>query len=260
MNKHQEQQYIKAESEYLGRPCWKTTGHKTIHTGVIRQIRIIDGWVEGQVYWKTRNGEELGGHQNNWERVANLGFESLPFFNGTDRDKAEGITGAPSNELTPWSGHTSSGLERGPTDCLSQVSSGVDCQGDGIPQIPQDPEEDGITKMASTITESHPHIRTPRRAEQSEEANRAVNYRALLATIDNRDRDGWHLLCLNETLKREGCSTITLPAFKMRVDKFSDSLYNAAADDGSTVISFLQDALDGQWHGSIGGHSIWSRY
>jgi hypothetical protein len=251
-----EQQIITAERRYLGRNCWKTGGFKTIHTGVIRQIRLVDNWVEGQVYWQTKNGEDLGGHPNSWERVANLGFNSLPEFKSS-RDKGEDRVGSASNALTPWSGHTSSGLRQGPTDCLSQVTAPVDCQGDGIPEVP---EEDGITKTACTKTEVHPHVRAPKRVHQSEEANRAFNYRALLATIDNRDRDAWHLLCLNETLKREGCNTITLPAFKMRVDKFAHSLYNSADDEGSTVISFLQDALNGDWHGSIGSGSIWSRY
>ena len=268
MNKHQELRQAQAEQRYLGRNCWKTTGFKTIHTGVIRQVRMIDNWVEGQVYWQTKNGEDLGGHPNSWERVSNLGFEALPAFGG-GRDKGEERIGSASNALTPWSGPrpvtalrgiTSSGLKRGPADCLAQVTAPVDCQGDGVIDMPEEPEEAEIPKTASIKAEVHPHRRAPKRAHQSEEANRAVNYRALLATIDNRDRDAWHLLSLNETLKREGCNTITLPAFKMRVDKFQSSFYNAADVDGSTVISFLQDALNGDWHGSIDGKSIWSRY
>ena len=264
---HKEQQYIKAESEYLGRPCWKTTGHKTIHTGVIREIRLVDNWVEGNVYWKTRNGEELKGHPHNWERVANLGFESLPAFGGS-RDRGEDQVGSASNALTPWSGSrlrgtalrgiTSSGLERGPTDCLAQVTAPVDCQGDGVVDMPEEPEEAEIPKTASINEEVHPHLKAPKRADQSVEANRAVNYRALLALIDNRERDVTHVLHLNETLKREGCNTITLPAFKMRADKFQKSFERAIRQ--GNYYDFLREAFNGDWHGDIDKTSIWSRY
>jgi hypothetical protein len=266
MNKYQEQQYIKAESEYLGRHCWKTSGFKTIHTGVIREIRLVDNWVEGNVYWQTRNGEELKGHPHNWERVANLGFETLPAFGGS-KDRGEDRVGSASNALTPWSGPqlkggiTSSGLQHGPADCLSQVSSGVDCQGDGIPsipEVPQDIEEGGITKTVCQNEDIHPHVKAPRRAEQSEEANRAVNYRALLALIDHRQRDISHLLNLNETLKREGCNTITLPAFKMRADKFQKSFERSIRK--GNYYTFLREAFNGEWHGSLDNDSLWMRY
>ena len=241
MNDYQKQQIIEAERQYLGKQCWKTSGHKTIHTGVIRQIRLEGNWVEGQVFWKTRNGEDLDGHPNNWEKVANLGFESLPSFGSRSpfRDRGEETAEDTHKDLTPWS-----------TPTNSQESE--DCQG-----LPEE-EENRITKTASQITEVHPHVSAPKRRDQSEEANRAVNYRALLALIDKRQRDDWHVLQLNETLKREGCNTITLPAFKMRADKFQKS-FERSIQKGN-IYTFLRSAFNGDWHGSVGGVSIWTRF
>ena len=241
MSNHQKQQIIEAERQYLGKQCWKTSGHKTIHTGVIRQIRLEGNWVEGQVFWQTRNGEDLDGHPNNWEKVANLGFESLPSFGGRslNRDRGEETAAYPRKDLTPWST---------PADSLEAE----DCQG-----LPEE-EEDRITKTASQITEVLPHIKAPKRRDQSAEANRAVNYRALLALIDKRQRDITHLLHLNETLKREGCNTITLPAFKMRADKFQKSFERSIRQ--GNFYTFLREAFNGEWHGDIDKTSIWSRF
>ena len=234
---NKDQQIITAEKRYLGRPCWKTTGHKTIHTGVIRQIRLEGDWVEGHVYWQSKNGEDLQGHPNSWERVSNLGFEALPRFNPQNR--ADLTAGIPSNELTPWS----------KTQTLNE--DWEDC--DGLSQ-------DDLT-TASIKEEVHPHVRAPKRREQSEEANRQVNYRALLALIDGRKRDDWHVLQLNESLKREGCNTITLPAFILRADKFQKSFERSLlAGNTYRIEEFLKTAFNGGWHGSIDKTSIWSRF
>jgi hypothetical protein len=253
MNEQQIQQQIKAEKQYLGRPCWKTTGHKTIHTGVIRQIRLEGDWVEGHVYWQTKNGEDLQGHPNNWERVSNLGFEALPRF--YPQNRADLTTGTPSGELTPWSNPLSVGWE--------------DCQG-----ISEDEEATQLTlefvhadqsappkNRGKQSVESHPHRRAPKRGDQSEEANRQVNYRALLALIDGRKRDDWHVLQLNEALKREGCNTITLPAFIMRADKFQKSFERSLlAGNTYRIEEFLRTAFNGDWHGSINRDSIWGQF
>lgn len=223
---------IRAELQYLGRPCWKTAGFNTIHTGVIREIRFSSSWLEADVYWQSKNGEELKGHSRSWERVSNLGFESLPRFNPQNR--ADLIVGTPSNELTPW-----------------QTKIAEDCAG----LSPQDLE------TASIKEETHPHVRAPKRGDQSEEANRQVIYRALLARIDGRKRDGWHVLQLNETLKREGCNTITLPAFIMRADKFQKSFERSLLSSNTYRIEdFLNAAFNGDWHGSVNSDSIWNRF
>lgn len=241
MSNHQKQQIIEAERQYLGKQCWKTSGHKTIYTGVVRQIRLEGNWVEGQVFWLTRNGEDLDGYPNNWEKVANLGFESLPSFSGRalNKDRGEEAAANPNKDLTPWST---------PADSHDLE----DCQG-----LPEE-DEDRITKTASINTEVHPHIKAPKRRDQSEEANRAVNYRALLALIDKRQRDISHLLQLNETLKREGCNTITLPAFIMRADKFQKSFERSIRQ--GNYYTFLREAFNGDWHGDIDKTSIWSRF
>ena len=252
MNEQQIQQQITAEKRYLGRPCWKTSGHKTIHTGVIRQIRLSNDWVEGQVYWLSKNGEDLQGYPNSWERVSNLGFEGLPRFNPQNR--ADLTAGIPSNELTPWS------------KPLSVSEEWEDCQG-----ISEEEEATQLTlefvhadqsappkNRCKQSAEVHPHVKAPKRRDQSEEANRAVNYRALLALIDKRQRDISHLLSLNETLKREGCNTITLPAFKMRADKFQKSFERSIRQ--GNYYTFLREAFNGDWHGDIDKTSIWSRF
>ena len=235
MTTDNKEQLIRAELQYLGRPCWKTAGFNTIHTGLIREVRFSSSWLEVDVYWKTKNGKELNGHPHSWERVSNLGFEGLPQFNPQNR--ADLITGTPSNEPTPWSKTPSGEWE--------------DCQ--GLPE-----EEDHITKTASTNTETHPHVRAPKRRDQSEEANRQVNYRALLALLDERKRDDWHVLQLNESLKREGCNTITLPAFIMRADKFQKSFERSIRKE--TIYNFLKIAFNGDWHGDVDKTSIWSQY
>jgi len=223
---------IRAELQYLGRPCWKTAGFNTIHTGMIREVRISSSWLEADVYWKTKNGEELRGHPHSWERVSNLGFEGLPQFKPQNR--ADLIAGTPSIELTPWPKNISE-----------------DCEGLPLQDL----------ETASIKEETHPHVRAPKRGDQSEEANRQVNYRALLALIDERKRDPWHVLQLNETLKREGCNTITLPAFVMRADKFQKSYERSLLSSNLYRIEdFLKAAFNGDWHGQIGKDSIWSRF
>ena len=232
---NKDQQIIKAELQYLGRPCWKTAGFNTIHTGVIREIRYTSSWLEADVYWQTKNGEELRGHPHSWERVSNLGFEELPRFNPQNR--ADLTTGTPSIESTPWTKTSSEDWE----DC------------DGLSQ-------DDLN-TARIKEEVHPHRRAPKRSEQSEEANRQVNYRALLALIDGRKRDDWHVLQLNESLKREGCTTVTLPAFIMRADKFQKSFERSLlAGNTYRIEEFLKTAFNGDWHGSIDKSSIWSQF
>lgn len=255
---NKEQQIITAEKRYLGRPCWKTTGHKTIHTGVIRQIRLEGGWVEGQVYWKSKNGEELQGHPNSWERVSNLGFEALPRFNPQNR--ADLTAGTPSNELTPWSKPPSVSEEW------------EDCQG-----ISEDEEATQLTlEFVHQDQSSAPKVRsrrerkglgitnvlkTPKRTQQPVDLNRMVNYRALLSILDERKSDDWHLLQLNNDLGRAGCSTITLPAFIMRVDKFERSYKRSLlAGNSYRIEDFIKEAFNGDWHGSVDKDSIWSQY
>ena len=230
---NKDQQIIAAEKQYLGRPCWQTSGHRTIHTGVIRQIRLVEDRIEGQVYWKTINGEDIESHPNSWEQVSNLGFEALPRF--SPQNRADLTAGTPSSDPTPWSRTTPS-------------EEWEDCAG---------LDQDELT-TASIKEEVHPHVRAPKRAEQSEEANRAVNYRALLALLDKRQRDDWHVLCLNETLKREGCNTITLPAFILRADKLQKSFERSIRK--GNIYTFLKEAFNGDWHGNIDKTSIWSQY
>jgi len=243
MDKHYEIQITKAESQYLGKSCFKTSGFKTIHTGVIREMRFTQGWLEANVYWLTRNGQKLQGHPHNWERIADLGFDSLPAF----------TSGAEYNRSYQPLHPISKGL---PTsqDCHAQSTTHIDCDGDGIPQTRRH------QSTASQNTKEHSITQTPRRADQSREANRYVNYRALLATIDNRTRDEWHILQLNEELKREGCSTITLPAFRMRTDKFQKSYNRASQVGGERLTQFLTTAFNGDWHGSLDNTSIWSQF
>ena len=222
---------VKAELEYLGRPCWKTYGFNTIHIGVIREIRITSSWLEADVHWKTKNGRTVQGELSKWERVSNLGFEALPQFNSQNR--AEITAGTPSDELTPW-----------------KVKVAEDCQGLTIQAL----------KTVNT-EEIHPHVKAPKREAQSEEANRQVNYRALLAMIDGRKRDAWHVLQLNESLKREGCNTITLPAFVMRADKFQRSFERSLLSGNLYRIEdYLRRAFNGAWHGSVNKDSIWSQF
>ena len=223
-----EQKQIEIENQYLGRPCWKTSGFKSIHTGVIRQVRQTGGWVEGHVFWQTKNGKKLETQQNSWERMANLGFEALPAFTTDLKYKSD------------------------PSPLHTQVYQSEDCQG-----LPEE-DEVRITKTASTKEDIHQDPNWPKRDDQSEEANRYVNYRALLALIDNRKRDEWHVLQLNESLKRECCKPIKLKAFKMRVDKFEKS-FERSLQNGN-VYAFLRAAFNGEWHGPFDKTSIWSEY
>ena len=175
-NKEQRKQLIEAELRYLGRPCWKTSGFNTIHTGVIREIRSISGWVEADVYWQSKNGEELTGNPRSWERVCNLGFEPLPRF--SPQNRADLTAGTPSIEPTPWSN--------------AQLEEWEDCQGISEAEeatqltlefVHMDQSAPPKNKGKQSV-ESHPHRKAPKRGDQSEEANRQVNYRALLALID----------------------------------------------------------------------------
>ena len=252
MNEQQIQQQIAAEKQYLGRPCWQTSGHRTIHTGVIRQIRLAGDRIEGQVYWKTINGEDIESHPNSWEQVSNLGFEALPRF--SPQNRAELTAGIPSNEPTPWA------------KPLSVSEEWEDCQG-----ISEEEEATQLTlefvhadqsappkNRCKQSVEVHPHVKAPKRRDQSEEVNREVNYRALLALLDKRQRDDWHVLQLNETLKREGCNTITLPAFILRANKFQKSFERSIRK--GNIYTFIRAAFNGDWHGDIDKTSIWSQY
>ena len=252
---NQEQQIITAEKLYLGRPCWKTSGYKTIHTGVIRQIRLEGDWVEGHVYWLSKNGEDLQGRPNSWERVSNLGFEALPRFNPQNR--ADLTAGSPSNELTPWSKPLSVSEEWEDCQGISEEEEATQLTLEFVHMDQSSPPKNRCKQSA----EVHPHGKAPKRRDQSEEANRQVNYRALLALIDGRKRDDWHVLQLNEALKREGCNTITLPAFIMRADKFQKSFERSLlAGNTYRIEEFLRAAFNGDWHGSINRDSIWGQY
>ena len=242
------EQHIKAELRYLGRPCWKTSGFNTIHTGVIREVRLEAGWVEADVYWQMKNGEQLTGKPHSWERVNNLGFEPLPSFN--TRSRADLPVDIPSNELTPWSGRV----------------VWEDCEGlnedDPVKQLTLEFEpEDQTENKGEQSAVTHPHRRAPKRDDQPVEANRQINYRALLALIDGRERDDWHALQLNESLKREGCNTITPQAFEMRANKFQKSFERSLlAGNTYRIEEFLNLAFNGEYHGPVGKGSIWSRF
>jgi len=241
---------IRAELQYLGRPCWKTAGFNTIHTGVIREVRFSSAWLEADVYWKTKNGEELKVSSSSWERVSNLGFEGLPKFNPQNR--ADLIAGKPSNDLTPWSENIAEdcqGISK--DDEISQLT---------LEFVHMDQSAPAKNKAKQSI-ETHPHVSAPKRRDQSEEANRHVNYRALLALIDGRKRDPWHVLQLNEALKREPCNTITLPAFIMRADKFQKSFERSLlAGNTYRIEDFLRTVFNGDWHGTVNRDSVWSQY
>ncbi len=246
---------IRAELQYLGRPCWKTAGFNTIHTGVIREIRFSSPWLEADVYWKTKNGEELNGNPSSWERVSNLAFEGLPQFNPQNR--ADLITGTPSNEPSPW--QKTSEPETDWNDCQGISEEDLDTQ--LTLEFVHTDQADLPKNKGKQSIETHPHVRAPKRGDQSEEANRQVIYRALLARIDGRKRDDWHVLQLNETLKREGCNTITLPAFIMRADKFQKSFERSLLSSNTYRIEdFLKAAFNGDWHGSVNSDSIWNRF
>ena len=250
---NKDQQIIKAELQYLGRPCWKTAGFNTIHTGVIREIRFTSSWLEADVYWQTKNGEELRGHPHSWERVSNLGFEELPRFNPQNR--ADLTTGTPSIESTPWTKTPSEVCE----DCQG-ISEAEEATQLTLEFVHMDQSAPPKNKGKQSV-ESHPHRKAPKRADQSEEANRQVNYRALLSLIDGRKRDDWHVLQLNEALKREGCNTITLPAFIMRADKFQKSFERSLlAGNTYRIEEFLRTAFNGDWHGSVNRDSIWGQF
>ena len=237
------------ENRYLGRQCFKTVGSNAIYTGQIKEVRYRDTWAEGRVFWLTKNGVSVKDREQTvWEKIPNLGFHDLPF-----PDKAEQSVSEPSTDPSPF----------------SAWHADTDCQGL--------PEEEATTQLTleftdqdqppspknkgKQTTETHPHVRAPKRDAQSEEANRQVNYRALLALLDGKKRNGWHVLQLNEDLKREGCNTITIKAFDMRVNAFEKS-YKRSLMSGSTyrIEAFLTEAFDGKWHGQIGKESIWSRF
>lgn len=208
--------------KYLGRSCWQTSGFKTIKTGKIRELRKTDnGWVEGHVVWETKNGSVLENNRSSWERITDLGFQKL---------------GKKTTEV------------HNPTkqQSLSKPSNSTteDCQ--------------GITDWQIDASTSTSRLK---RSEQSEDTNCYINYRALLAMIDDRRRDDTHWIQLNETLKREHCNTVTLPAFKMRVNKFSRSFYRSSDNNNTTVlVNFLSEAFNGNWHGSVNKDSIWQRF
>lgn len=239
------------ESQYLGRHCFKTVGPNAIYTGQIKEVRYRDTWAEGRVFWLTKNGVSVKDReQTEWEKIPNLGFHDL-----ITADKAEQTAAAPSTDITPFS--------------AVSVWETQDCQGitkeEAATQLTLEfvgQEQTVIPKNKGKQTpEVHPHVRAPKRDDQSEEANRQVNYRALLALLDGKKRNQWHVLQLNETLKREGCNTITIKAFDMRVNAFEKS-YKRSLLSGSTyrIEAFLKEAFDGDWHGQIGKDSIWSRF
>ena len=237
------------ENRYLGRRCFKTVGTNVIYTGQIKEVRYKDTWAEGRVFWQTKQGVSVADREHiTWEKVANLGFHDLP-----QPDKAEQTVAEPSTDITPFSAwHTD-------TDCQG-ISEEEEATQLTLEFVHMDQSAPPKNKGKQT-TEVHPHVRAPKRREQPHDLNRLVNYRALLATLDNRQRDTWHILQLNEELKRGGCTTITLPAFKIRVDKFEKS-YKRSLLSGSTyrIEAFLKEAFNGEWHGSVNRESIWSRF
>ena len=206
-------------------------------------------WAEGRVHWITKEGVSVADRDHiTWEKIPSLGFHDLPTV-----DKADQLVSEPSTDPTPF----------------STWSTDEDCQG-----ISEEEEATQLTlefvhmdqssppkNRGKQSAEVHPHRRAPKRADQSEEANRQVNYRALLALIDGRKRDDWHVLQLNESLKREGCNTITLPAFIMRADKFQKSFERSLlAGNTYRIEEFLRTAFNGDWHGSINRDSIWGQF
>jgi len=243
-----EQKQIAAEREYLGRSCWKTAGFKTIHTGVIREVRVDNDWVEGKVYWKSSNGSWLSGHKHSWERVSNLGFESLPAFTA-QKTRPKGLSPSPFS----FGEYEIAGLDRGKWDNQAEVPSHIDSQG-----IPDEELEQVNKENTSTHTTKQDY---KKRSEQPHEANRAINYRALLAMLDQRERDDWHTLQLNQTLKRHNCKPITVKAFKMRANEF-EKCFKRIKDRGCRfrMSEFLTEAFNGDGHWSIGKRSLWRRY
>ena len=167
------------ENRYLGRDCFKTVGSNVVYTGQIKEVRYKDMWAEGKVHWITKQGVSVADReQTTWEKIPNLGFHDIPLT-----DKANQIVAEQSTDPSPFS--------------AVSVWETQDCQGIT--------EEDEATQLAlefvhtdqsappknkgKQIAEVHPHMRAPKRADQSEEANRQVNYRALLALLDGKKRN-----------------------------------------------------------------------
>ena len=93
------------------------------------------------------------------------------------------------------------------------------------------------------------------RQEQTDDQNRAINYRAFLAMTDSREKDQYHLDELNKVLD----VPVKTSGWKTRCDKFEISYKRAL--DKDCVAEFLHEAFNGKWHGKIRTDDcIWKRY
>jgi len=221
--------------KYLSKPCWQTEGFTTIKMGIIRDVKVTEaGWAEANVQWHAFN--ENTATRQTWERIQNLSFTPLASLQTFPK------TTTKTNNHHP------------------KTSTGIECQGipdDLLEQENKNNTLNFIHEEQSTATKQN----YKKRSEQPHEANRAINYRALLAMIDQRERDDFHTFQLNQTLKRYDCKPVTIKAFKMRTDEFEKSL-RRIKDRGCRyrMSEFLTEAFNGEGHWSIDNDSIWRRY